>query len=142
MKGPEDTERLLENGALTTLEEIQDITKQAETVLPHKCDNRCLRRVGPGEGLENFGCRKPHAMKDNPDPTIYSFVSFKHEYKPHFLENMEEIGMYKPPDEGTSGMRTGKFTHQYFEPRRHMPSCNWNATCNMSPVIPEIFYSI
>ena len=34
VKGPEDIERLLENGALATLEEIQDITKQADTVLP------------------------------------------------------------------------------------------------------------
>ena len=33
IKGPEDIERLLENGALTILEEIQDITKQAETVI-------------------------------------------------------------------------------------------------------------
>ena len=124
VKGPADIERLLENGVLTTLEEIQDITKQAETVLPHKCDNRCLRRVGPGEGPENFRCRKPHTVKDNPDPTIHSYVPFNHEYEPHFLEVMEEIGMYEPLAEGMGGMELGKFTRSCFEPRRHMPPCN------------------
>ena len=104
VKGAADIERLLENGALTTLEEFQDITKQAETVLLHKCDIRCLRRVGPGKGPENFRCRRPHAVKDNPGPTIHSYVPFKHEYEPHFLETMEEISMYEPPAEGTSGM--------------------------------------
>ena len=45
--------------------------------------------------------------------------------------------MYEPPAEGTSGTELGKFTHPYSEPQRHMPPCNWNTTCNMSPVIPD-----
>lgn len=142
IKGPDDIERLLENGVLTMSEETKEITKRAEAVLPHRRDRRCIRRIGPGESPENFSCRKPHSVKKNPDPTIHSYVPFNQEYQPHFLETMEEIGMYQPLLEVSNATKIGDFTHSYFDPRRHMAPCNWNATCNMSPVIPDFLMTV
>ena len=36
----------------------------------------------------------------------------------------------------------GKINHQYFQPRRHMPPCSFNAKCNMSPVISDYFVAL
>ena len=34
---------------------------------------------------------------------------------------------------------TFEYEHAYFRPTRHMPPCQRNATCNMSPVTTELF---
>ena len=110
--------------------------------LRHKCDKRCEMRIGTGIGKENFRCRKPHAVKDSPDSTCHHYVSFNHKFQPSTLEVMEEIGMYDPPVEGSGSNACGTFSNPYFDPQRHMPPCNWNADCNMSPVIPDFFVAM
>ena len=42
--------------------------------MKHTCGERCLIRIGPGDGPENFNCRKQHAVKDTPDPTCHQFI--------------------------------------------------------------------
>ena len=55
---------------------------------------------------------------------------------------MEEIGMYERPETNAGANALGTFSHPYFSPQRHMAPCNWNATCNMSPVIPDFFVAM
>ena len=76
IKGPDELNRLLENGLLSTVDGVAEVVECAETVLPHRCDERCLRRVGDGEGPEKFRCRKLHPVKDNPDPTSHAYIPF------------------------------------------------------------------
>ena len=71
------------------------VEKRAETVLQHTCDERCLRKVGDGDGPENFCCRKIHPVKVNPDPTSHMYVPFDHKYMPSTLVVLEEIGLYR-----------------------------------------------
>ena len=121
---------------------VVGIEKRAETVLRHKCDERCLRRVGDGDGPENFRCRKIHPVKGNPDPTSHTYVPFHHEYKPSTLAVLEEIGIYHPPPQGSGCHEHGTFDHPFFAPMRHIAPCNHNAECNMSPVILEFFVAL
>ena len=36
----------------------------------------------------------------------------------------------------------GSFNHPYFCPKRHIAPCNFNAKCNMSPVIGDFFIAL
>ena len=138
--GPDDLATLLKKGLLVSKDGVLEVTKRAETVLPHTCDERCLRRVGDGDGPENFRCRKLHPVKGNPDPTSHTYVPFDHEYLPSTLAVLEEIGVYHPPPEGSGCHERGTFEHPFFAPTRHLAPCNRNATCNMSPVILDFLW--
>ena len=140
--GPDDLSSLLEKGLIVSEDGVLEVTKRAETVLPHKCDERCLRRIGDGDGPENFRCRKLHPVKGSPDPTSHAYVSFDHDYMPTTLAVLEEIGIYHPPPEDSGPHVSGTFDHAFFSPTRHMAPCNHNAQCNMSPVILDFFVAL
>ena len=95
--GPSDLATLLVEGLLISENGVAAVEKRAETVLRHKCNERCLCRVGDRYGPENFRCRKIHPVKGNRDPTSHTYVPFHHEYKPSTLAVLEEIGIYPPP---------------------------------------------
>lgn len=44
-----------------------------------------------------------------------------------------------PPSDPNDVHDQGTFSHGYFTPSRHIAPCNFNADCNMSPVIPDFF---
>ena len=48
------------------------------------------------------------------------------------MEILENIGLFENEE----------YKHPYFDPKRHMPPCNYNAKCNMSPVIPDFFIAL
>ena len=77
-----------------------------------------------------------HSVKASPDTTCHNYVSFNHKYKQSTLEVLEEIGMYIPGNDEDS---RGTFSHPFFDPMRHIAPCNWNATCNSSPVFCDFF---
>ena len=138
----EDVERLLENGLLKSVDDIPVIVDRADVILRHNCDERCKVRVGEGEGPENFRCRKMNSVKDSPDPTCHNYIQFNHKYQESTLEVLEEIGIYEPPPDGSDAKTRGTFSHAFFDPARHIAPCNWNADCNMSPVIPDFFVAL
>lgn len=155
IKPQEDLARLLSEGLLKSVDEVPEHVERADLYLKHTCEQRCQRRVGPGDTDDNFECRKMHSVKGNPDPTQHSYVPFHHDYDPATLEVLEEIGMYFPPMDvdneadtggGGAGESTrpgrGSFTHKYFTPERHIAPCNFNATDNMSPVICDFFVAL
>ena len=47
-----------------------------------------------------------------------------------------------PPEETGDNTSKGTFFHAFFNPSRHIPPCNINADCNMSPVIPDFFVAL
>ena len=51
----EDVERLLANGLLKSIDEISDVIERADTILRHKCNPRCVMRIGTGAGNDFFG---------------------------------------------------------------------------------------
>ena len=50
--------------------------------------------------------------------------------------------MYIPYSNENEHLSSGTFTHQYYTPKRHIPPGNYNAKCNLSLVIYDIFYCI
>ena len=130
VKTDSDLPRLIENGLLKSIDDMDDVKSLANTILVHKCDERCRIRIGPGNTEKDFMCRKRiHPVRGNSDPTKHSYVSIKTKYQKATLDVLKDIDLYK----------NGKFNHSYFDPKRHMPTCNYNAKCNMSPVIPDFF---
>jgi predicted GIY-YIG superfamily endonuclease len=130
----DDVERLLREGLLKSIDEINDVTALAGRILPHNCNARCKRRVGTGNSEADFECRKLHSVRDCPDTTRHNYVPIRYNFQQPMLEVLEDIGMYDS-NEGT-------FELQYFTPKRHMAPCNMNADCNMSPVIPDFFIAL
>lgn len=47
--------------------------------------------------------------------------------------------MYTPPQDPNDPNDHGTFSHGYFTPSSHLAPCNFNADCNMSPIIPDFF---
>ena len=140
VKTNEDIPRLLDNGLLHSIEEeVQDIHQCANVILLHKCDERCLVRVGEGDDPSSFRCRKMNSVWDSPDTTCHNYLPFKLTYKSSTLEVLEQIGLYVPPGDTNDVNLKGNFHHAFFNPSRHIPPCNINADCNTSPVIPDFF---
>ena len=151
IKSDKDIDRLLENGILKSVDEIVEITARANEILRHHCNERCKMRVNVGKGDRDFRCRKMHSVKDCPDPTKHNYVPVKHKYQKATLDILKEVGIFIPienisdfdvlQDESTK-IYKGMFTHPYFNPKRHIAPCNFNATCNISPVISDFFISL
>ena len=128
----DDMERLLENGLLKKTGEVSHYTKLAETILSHKCNARCMMRIGPGNTAKDFKCRKIHPVWDNPDPTKHNFVPCGSALQDTTMKILSDISLYE----------NGEFKHVYFNPKRHIAPCNYNAKCNMSPVICDFFIGL
>ena len=118
---------------------MEDVQKDANTYLVHRCNDRCLMIIGPGDSAKDFKCQKMHSVNDSPDPTSHNLVPITYKYQQTTLDILESIGMYTPHE---SSDEMGTFSHYYFQPKRHMPPCNFNATCNMSPVIGDFFIAL
>ena len=129
IKTDTDLPRLINNGMLKSVNDVADVTSLANTILVHKCNERCKIRIGTGNTDKDFKCRKIHPVLGNPDPTKHSYISINTKYQKATLDVLEDIDIYQ----------NGEFNHPYFTPKRHMPPCNYNAKCNMSPVISDFF---
>ena len=129
IKTDSDLPRMIENGLLKSVNEMEEITALSNTILVHRCNERCKIRIGPGNTEKYFMCRKIHPVRGNPNPTKHSYVSINTKFQKATLEILESIGLHE----------NGKFNHPYFDPKRHIAPCNYNAKCNMSPVISDFF---
>ncbi len=67
-------EKLISDGLLSCPEDIDGIVQDGWRKLKHTCGQRCLIRIGPGDGPENFKCCKQLAVKDSPDATCHQFI--------------------------------------------------------------------
>ena len=114
---------------LKSVDDVAEITSPWKTILWHKYNERCKIRIGPGNTDKDFRCRKIHPVIGSSDPTQHTYISINTKYQKATLDILEDIGIHQD----------GNFNHAYFEPNRHMPPCNYNAKCNISPVIPDFF---
>ena len=98
----------------------------------HRCNERCRIRIGPGNSENDFRCRKIHSVLGSSDPTKHVYMKIVSTYHPIAMDILTKIGLYVD----------GNFMHPFFDPKRHMPPCNLNAKCNMSPVISDFFVGL
>ena len=76
------------------------MTALASRILTHKCDKRRMKRIGEGEGAENFRCRKSHTVFDKENPIEDELIPLKYEFSPACLEALRKCGLWDPPSEG------------------------------------------
>lgn len=112
-----------------------DLEETAYTILSHTCaSKRCLVKTGPGEN--DHYCKKQHPVLGRDDPLQHEWKKIPVKFSQAALNILENTGHYTPP---TVPGGEGTFTHQMFDPRRHIGKCNPTARENMSPVIAEHF---
>ena len=88
-----DLQNMTEEGVLKSVDEMYKKVELAGRILPHICGPTCWKRVGPGDGQENFVCRKIHPWKGNPDSTRYYYKPINHKYNTAVLTILRDIGI-------------------------------------------------
>jgi hypothetical protein len=118
-------------GLLSCPKDIKDINQQGWRKLNHTCGERCLIRIGPGNGPQTFRCLKQHAVKDTPDPTCHQFMKLSCNISDPSKNILTHAGILIP--QSYKGARDEHYTIPYFQPTRHMAS-TLNSTClKLSP---------
>ncbi|KAL7539846.1 hypothetical protein ACHAXR_009663, partial [Thalassiosira sp. AJA248-18] len=130
----------IDQGLFQSADEWQTFTPQLQelgrTVLTHRCNDRCLRRIAEGDDPESFVCRKHHSVRGRKDPTKHELLPLPYKFTPTCLDILEECGLWEP---GPDDHPNGTFRVDLLEPKRHMGAVHPGATCNMSPVIDHLF---
>ena len=136
----EDMEKYIEDGLFESPEDWTTLTASASEKLTHTCDERCLRRVGDGDGAENFQCRKIHSVFGKSNPLEHEFIPMYFDFSDACRNILERSGLWEPPTEPPHpDYPHGKFHSDLLLPKRHMGRVHPEARCNMSPVFPEFF---
>ncbi len=130
----DEMQSLIDKGLLKSVDDVLRTTDLASKFLAHRCSARCLRRIGPGDGPENFRCRKLHAVWDSPDPTRHQYIPLPVNLSEGCKSSLVACGLCTVDEDGKP-----EYHHPYFKPHRHMAPCNRNARCNMSPTPTELF---
>ena len=127
IKTDSDLPRLINNGMLRRIEDVAFYVELATKILVHICNERCKIKARDGDTKDTLECRKIHPVKGSRDPTKHTYTLIATRYQQTTIDILEDIGL----------VIDGIIDHPYFQPKRHMPPCNFNATCNMLPVIPD-----
>lgn len=86
---PDEIEPLLNEGYFSNVEHINEIRDYGRRFLFHHCDQRCLRRTGPGDN--DFKCRVPAAILLNPTHTQHSRVTIEPHHTAAALDVLKEV---------------------------------------------------
>ncbi len=89
--------KLTADGLLSCPEDIDDITQEGWRKLKHTCEPRFLMKIGPGEGPQDYRCRKPHTFKDTPDPTSHQYIKIPCNLSDASKEILTCAGIRRPP---------------------------------------------
>ena len=136
----DEVQNLIDEGILNEDSDVYGVQELAEEILRHKCNPRCLRRIGDGEGPENFVCRKPNNLKISPDNTKHCHIPISGLYSPDLIKKLIEIGMAEPIVFNERGEPSEfKSYHLFFHPTRHIPPTNPHNDMNISPVEGKTF---
>jgi hypothetical protein len=128
---PDEAQSFVDNGILQSIYEIDDVIKDASTFLPHKCNERCQERISQ----EETRCRKPNYAKMSPDNTRDVYIPLPNDLPSEAVSRLLRNGLAQRHEE--DGPTT--FTHDFFNPTRHIPPINLSEDANISPVEPMLF---
>jgi len=82
---------LIAEGYFKDINDIHQIRDNARRFLFHHCDQRCLRRTGPGE--DDFKCRVPSAILLNPVYTEHSRVVIEPHHSGAALDVLRDLNI-------------------------------------------------
>ncbi len=118
----EDYEEMKEKGWIVDENDAQVIRDSGRIYLGHVCGLRCeVRRDSNGK----LRCRKRHPVYGSPNCACHQYVDMDVPLTPTCSEVLKRIDLEH---------------HRFFHPRTHVAPCINNATDNMSPTIPELFF--
>ena len=100
---------LIERGLLKNMDDFFAKIELAKKFLSHHCGPRCQIRIGIGTGNEDFVCKKPHPVRDSPDPLSHSFIPIKFPYSQSCIDALEKCGLATVVSEYEV-----EFKHAYF----------------------------
>ena len=131
-----EIQRYIDEGLFESERDWHTTTAHAKEVLSHKHDQRCQRKIGEGDGPENYRCRKPHSVKGKTKPLQDELIPLHYKFSEACRNILQKTCLWDPP---TPEAPNGTIRSNLLQPRRHMGKVHPAATCNMSPVIPEFF---
>ena len=139
----EEVDTLVEEGILNDFSDIYELQDLAEEILAHHCNARCVRRVGDGDGPENFKCRKPNNLIISPDNTKHCHIPLGNNFSAECIDKLIDIGMADPITYSNNGVPSEfRSSHPFFHPKRHIPPTNPHFDQNISPVEGKTFHKI
>ena len=133
----DEVHKLVDEGILDEYNDIYTIQDLARAILAHRCNPRCLRRVGDKDGTENFKCRNPNNLKISPDNTKHCFVPMPNNHSSECVETLVKIGLAEPVTYNEKGYPSPfKSNNAFFHPTRHIPPTNPQDDLNI-PLLRE-----
>ena len=89
---------------MKSIHELPEFQDLCSNILPHIYNSRCLRRIGSGNGPENFQCRKTNNLKFSPDNTSHCFMKLPVNYSKECVDRLIECGLVEPIQENGTGV--------------------------------------
>ena len=130
----------VDQGVLESVEHVYTVKELANKILSHRCTQRCVRRIGDGEGPENFKCRKPDYLKMSPDNTRNCHIPLPSNISSDCKDVLVKIGLAEKPVVNKYGYESEfKSSCRFFHPTRHIPPTNPVDYSNISPVEGKTF---
>ena len=74
---PDEVQNMIDHGIFKTIDDYHDMVLDAENLLSHRCNERCLYRVG----LNKFKCRKPNNLLISKDNTKHTYKQLPNKYE-------------------------------------------------------------
>ena len=135
---PADYENYEAEGIFKSFEEVKPALDDAMKVLPHICNERCLKAVGENE----YRCRAQNylLMSKPPNNTRHNYVDLPNQLSQQclkVLEKLQIVDRIKVHDNGY--VEPFKSRLDFFHPKRHVPPVLWTHDMNISPVESKTF---
>lgn len=128
----DEVQELIEEGLLSSVDEVEQIKLDAKTFLSHICNDRCMQRVGIED--DELNCRKINYGKVTPDNTQDCYIPLCNDLPEDVKEKLRGCGLISTGEDGTE-----IFHHEFFTPSRHIPRIDRNSDENISPVESRFF---
>ena len=136
----DEVEQCINEGVFSSWEDLQTLQHRAANTLKHRCNPRCMRRVGDGDGPENFVCRKLNNLLLSKDNTKHALHPLPLKLAKECVEMLIRIGLANPFEINEFGVsEDAKYHHSFFKPNRHIPPTNPNDYLSISPAEGRTF---
>ena len=118
---PDEIGKYIDEGIFEDEEDVYFMFKDAETFLPHRCNDACLVKKPDG----TLRCRKIDNVTASSDNTKHQFMPLPNDYSVPCLRFLEKIGLTDELDIDNDGnVINFKSSLPFFHPVRHVPPTN------------------
>ena len=102
-------QKFIDEGVISCVEDVKDVTDDGGTFLPHRCDARCLVYVNG-----KLTCRKTNNLKKSPDNTKHVFKDLPNDLSQMCKDILVGIGLMEPIEVNDDSYDDGYEIHSFF----------------------------